>query len=284
MKKPMQPRGGLKRLLAQSLFASASVVAAPTPAIAASTEGRVAPDVSSDDRDDAIDQTIDITDDPEHVAAGGRRLATRLARMKPLDATELAVAAALDSNVEVRRSLAEALVVPFRLLGDDFMLDQLAHDPDVEVRDAAARACIARGIAPPSSTQAALVHEPAHPRVLVIDDYPGGRAALCACLSELGCDAMGASSRIASRAVDWRELVDIVVANHEPPWSDGPKIIGELRRRAPDLPAIVLRYPITEAESSRVEMPDEITLVKPLALEDLATAIHALAAKTLHAG
>lgn len=281
MKKPVQPRGGLKRLLAQSLFASASVVAAPTPAIAASTEGR-APDVSTDDRDDAIDRdgAIDVSDDAERIAAGGRRLAARLARMKPLDATELAVTAALDSTIEVRRTLAEALVVSFRLVGDDFMLDHLAHDPDVEVRDAAVRAGIARGIIPPTPTPAAIVHESVHPRVLVIDDYPAGRAALCACLSELGCDAMGASSRIASHAVAWRDLVDLVITNHEPPWSDGAKVVGELRRRAPELPAIVLSYPVAEAENSLVAMPDEITLVKPFALDDLAAAIHALAPKT----
>jgi len=118
-------------------------------------------------------------------------------------------------------------------------------------------------------------------RVLVIDDYPGGRAALCACLSELGFDAMGASSKVATHDVAWRDLVDIAITSHDPPWSDAEKLVGEVRRRAPGLPAIVLKYPALDKDAP-IPIPNAITLVNPIALDDLATAIHAFAPRTLH--
>jgi len=216
--------------------------------------------------------------DAEGVAATGPRLAARLAQMHPFDATQAVVTAALSSTTRVRQTIAEALVVSFKLVGDDFVLDALARDPDVAVRAAALRARVARGLALPR-TQAAAEAQPL--RVLVIDDYPGGRAALCACLSELGCDAMGASSKFASHDAAWCDLVDIAITNHEPPWSDAAKLVGELRRRAPGLPAIVLKHRATEKDAP-IPIPNAITLVDPIALDDLAIAIHALAPRTLH--
>jgi CheY-like chemotaxis protein len=217
MEKPIRPRSGFKRLLSQSLFASAGVLAAPESSVA--------------DADDAVGDVVE-HDDPERVDASGRRFAAQLARMNPFDATEVAATAALSASASMRQLIAEALVSSFPLVGDDFVLDQLTRDPDSDVRAAAFRACAARKLD--------------RPRVLVIDDYPSGRAALCACLSELGCDAMGASSQIASLDIAWRELVDIVVVRHETSWTDAHEVVLELQRHAPDLPAIVLSSPVSD--------------------------------------
>jgi hypothetical protein len=256
-----------------------AVGAGPSIGSPQSIEGR--PATSTTDERDAIafGDAIDTDGGAEHVAATGLRLAARLAQVNPFDATQAAVTAALSSTIRVRQTIAEALLVPFRLVGDDFVLDALARDPDIAVRAAAVRARVARGLALPR-TPAAAESQPL--RVLVIDDYPGGRAALCACLSELGCDAMGASSKVASHDIAWRDLVDIAITNHDPPWSDAEKLVGEVRRRAPGLPAILLKYPTIEKKNAPIPIPNAITLVNPIALDDLATAIHALAPRTLH--
>lgn len=258
--------------LARFLFAGSGLVAAPAPAVAA--QAPETPDAEPDERDEGaeidLDEVIDTGGDATHVfGARGRRLATRLARMNPFDATWTAATAALSPSVRVRRAIAEALVSPFPLVGDDFVLGELVRDPDLDVRAAGVRACATRGLAGRGVSQP--------PRVLVIDDYPGGRAALCACLSDLGCDVMGASTKIASRDIAWRDLVDVVIANHDPPWCDGEKVIADVRRHAPDLPAIVLRYPATRVRDDPVPTHGEVMLVKPLVLDDLAKVIRVLA-------
>lgn len=105
-------------------------------------------------------------------------------------------------------------------------------------------------------------------RVLVIDDYVGGRASMCACISELGCEAIGASSRIADGDFAWPDYIDVIVANHEPPWTDGAKLVARLRRHAPSLPAIVLADP-----ADRGALRGEVTLMKPLRFDELKLAI-----------
>jgi CheY-like chemotaxis protein len=146
--------------------------------------------------------------------------------------------------VRVRQLLAEALMTPFALVGDDVVLDHLSLDPDPGVRSTAHRAAIVRGLRRV---------DPAHAlRVLVIDDRAGGRAALCASLSQLGCEVIGASSGIAGRDVAWRDLVDVVVAQHQPPWTDGARLVELVRDQAPELPAIVLRKPLELDELARV--------------------------------
>lgn len=60
------------------------------------------------------------------------------------DATHAAATAALSADARVRHALAEALACPFPLVGDDFVIDQLARDPEREVRAAASHAARVR--------------------------------------------------------------------------------------------------------------------------------------------
>jgi CheY-like chemotaxis protein len=218
------PRRRLRRLLAHSLIAGAGIVAAPL------------------DVDAATDPVVD--DDPGDPAEAVAAVASRLEQMNPFDATELAANGALSPDPGVRHMLAEALVTPFPLVGADVVIDHLGRDPDPDVRAAAARAATARGLAAVDATHAL--------RVLVIDDRAAARAALCAELTRLGCEVIGTSSRIAVHDVAWRDLVDVVVAQHQPPFTDGARLVELVRDQAPDLPAIVLRRPIEDDELARV--------------------------------
>jgi CheY-like chemotaxis protein len=228
------PRRRLRRLLANSLIAGAGIMAVP-PDADANTDDLDATDSLLDDDPGASDEApVDIAVD----------LGVELRRMDPFDATAFATTAALAPEVRIRHLLAAALVSPFALVGDDVVLDHLSLDPDPDVRATAHRAAIARGLRR---------IDPAHGlRVLVIDDLASGRAALCASLSKLGCEVIGTSSRIAGRDVAWRDLVDVVVAQHQPPVTDGAKLVELVRDQAPELPAIVLRNPLGLDELARV--------------------------------
>jgi CheY-like chemotaxis protein len=224
------PRRRLRRLLANSLIAGAGIMGVPSDS-----------DATTDDVD-ALD--LSPGDEPGIGDEAQLSLAVQLERMDPFDATAFASTAALDSNIDVRHMLAEALTSTFPLVGDDIVLDHLSVDPDPGVRATAQRAAVARGLRRV---------DPAHAlRVLVIDDYAGGRAALCASLTQLGCEVIGASSGIAGRDVAWRELVDVVVAQHQPPWTDGARLVELVRDQSPELPAIVLRKPLELDELARV--------------------------------
>lgn len=74
-----------------------------------------------------------------------RELAALLQAMDPFDATCAAAAVAFDPDAYRRHALAAALVSPFPLVGDDFIIDVLSRDPDLGVRMAATRAEHARG-------------------------------------------------------------------------------------------------------------------------------------------
>jgi DNA-binding NarL/FixJ family response regulator len=113
--------------------------------------------------------------------------------------------------------------------------------------------------------------------VLVIDDYEGGRLALCACLSEVGCDAFGAASDIVRRELDWCALFDVIIANDDPPWADGARVVRQLRRHAPDLPAIVMNHVVTRHDDDAIETPSGVLLVQPVPLDQLARAIDRVA-------
>lgn len=90
--------------------------------------------------------------DPTPVHSSGQReavidghlLATRLVVMKPLDATALACEWALSPATSRRYAIAHALQWTFTLFGDKAILDHLANDNDVTVREAARHAAGAR--------------------------------------------------------------------------------------------------------------------------------------------
>jgi hypothetical protein len=74
----------------------------------------------------------------------GRQLAHALCEQAPLEATHLATTWALSEDPLRRIALAHALEFPFRLVGDDVVLEHLASDPEAKVRAAVARAAWVR--------------------------------------------------------------------------------------------------------------------------------------------
>ncbi|HEX5059634.1 MAG TPA: hypothetical protein VFV99_09760 [Kofleriaceae bacterium] len=129
MKSQIIVRGRLRQRFARFLFSGAAVVSA-TPASAANTCEDYMP----------TDTRV------SGGGVGGRSVAAiRLAHMNPFDATHFAILAALDPSARIRRELAEALTMRFRLVGDGFVLDHLVADSDPGVRAAALRACRVRG-------------------------------------------------------------------------------------------------------------------------------------------
>lgn len=74
----------------------------------------------------------------------GRQLAHTLCEQTPLEATHLATTWALSDDSLRRIAIAYALEFPFRLVGDDVVLDHLAHDPDPKIRGIVARAAWVR--------------------------------------------------------------------------------------------------------------------------------------------
>ncbi|HSD87312.1 MAG TPA: hypothetical protein VLB44_07345 [Kofleriaceae bacterium] len=147
-----RPCGGFRHFLARVVFAAAGVVsAAPTPQANAAPPLRrdlSAPENDDPNDDDAIDEGVDDQDDDPIAAIAessdpshsSERVATLLADMNPFDATTSASLTALRGSTRARHALAEALASPFRLVGDDLILEQLVVDEDAAVRDAARRA------------------------------------------------------------------------------------------------------------------------------------------------
>jgi hypothetical protein len=94
--------------------------------------------------EEVVDGAIELIADGRDLDADGDRVAGLLRDMGPFDAVRTAATTALSSNVHVRRALARALVTPFQLVGDDFLLDHLSRDDDPLVRETAARAARVR--------------------------------------------------------------------------------------------------------------------------------------------
>lgn len=74
----------------------------------------------------------------------GRQLAFALCEQQPLEATHLATTWALSEDPLRRIAIAQALEFPFRLVGDDVILEHLARDPDAKIRGVVARAAWVR--------------------------------------------------------------------------------------------------------------------------------------------
>jgi hypothetical protein len=137
----------LRHRLARFLLASAGTIAAsPSPVDAATVSGDdlAATDDCDDDDDVAVQEALGSLVERAGEREAPGRLGSLLADMNAFDATRTASLAALAPQTAVRRALARALASPFRLVGDDFVLDQLAADRDATVREAAARATAVR--------------------------------------------------------------------------------------------------------------------------------------------
>jgi len=281
------PRGGFRHFLARIVFATAGVVsAAPTPPADAAPPLRrdlSAPDDDDPNDDDAVDDLDDLdgnsVDDPLAVIAetaspplAAERIALLLRHMNPFDATSSASLTALGGSARARHVLAEALASPFHLVGDDMILDQLVIDEDAVVRDAARRALRIRSGGGRTSDAVAAPAGPHRRTVLVIDNYPGERAALCACLAELGCEPIGAPGELVARALPWSKLVDVVLVRHDPPWTNGALLLEAVRKGGPTLPAIVM------GNRTRATI-DPITVVIPVEMDELVAALRRLTSR-----
>jgi len=82
--------------------------------------------------------------DSEASEAAGQPLASALAELPALAATQAACELALSPDRLSRLAIASALEWRFHLVGDDMVIDHLASDPDARIRRAAARAAWAR--------------------------------------------------------------------------------------------------------------------------------------------
>ena len=134
MTNEQRPRGGLRRLLGSSLLAGIGALAAPQAEL---PEGTRIDEVHPD-------EDLDLDRFAAGATSDAQVLASVLQQMSTFDATHAAATAALSSDPRVRHVLAEALACPFLLVGDDFVIDQLARDPEREVRVAALRAARVR--------------------------------------------------------------------------------------------------------------------------------------------
>ena len=124
-------RISLRRLLAVLALSGSPGAASATPAPSAELDADVPIDRENLDPCDAA-------------AMLGRQLAHALCEQSPLEATHLATTWALSDDSLRRVAIAYALEFPFRLVGDDVVLDHLARDPDPQVRAVVARAAWVR--------------------------------------------------------------------------------------------------------------------------------------------
>jgi DNA-binding response OmpR family regulator len=108
------------------------------------------------------------------------------------------------------------------------------------------------------------------PRFLVIDDYPGTRAACCACLGELGYEAVGMPSAIVTADAPARLYIDVVIITHKPPRCDGAALLRNLRMHAKGLLAIAV---IDDIPDEVLAFEHGVVLLRPFSIDALAAAI-----------
>jgi hypothetical protein len=140
MKVPL--RRVLSRLTALALAATVigptnTVLADPDDLVETKNRERELDDLETDPESEIDPGPIDPAD---AALALGRGLALALVEMRPLAATELAATWAISPDPLRRLALGVALEWRFRLVGDAFVIDQLARDSEPTIRIAAARA------------------------------------------------------------------------------------------------------------------------------------------------
>lgn len=99
--------------------------------------------------------------------------------------------------------------------------------------------------------------------VVVVDPYTAGCDALCACVAELGHDAVGACSAEIAEQIVRHVAVDLVIVDHCPPWFDGCALVARLRR-ARWVPAIIL-----EGIADGLAISGALVLQRPFSFDDL---------------
>ena len=80
----------------------------------------------------------------DHSGLDPHGIAIALTTMPPLSATEVAATWALSGDPRRRLAVVSALAWPFRMVGDDIIIDHLSRDEDPTIRTAAAIAAWVR--------------------------------------------------------------------------------------------------------------------------------------------
>jgi len=109
-------------------------------------------------------------------------------------------------------------------------------------------------------------------RVLVIEPYASGRRAICACIVELGHEALEVETLDAARILAASSGVDLVIAA----WDDDDSraVLDALRAGDPELPTVVL----SDCRPRVATGPaGAMLLVKPFTLVSLERAIELMA-------
>jgi len=117
-------------------------------------------------------------------------------------------------------------------------------------------------------------------RVLMVDDDNMVREALACELEDRAFEVTTASDGLSALAlVDGGQAMDVLVTDFSMPGMNGLSLIEEVRRRRPDVPALLLTgYAEAGAEASLAVIPDRLTtlLRKPISGEDLAARVMGL--------
>ncbi len=120
---------------------------------------------------------------------------------------------------------------------------------------------------------------PVRQQLLVVDDDPMVREVLVHELESIGYDVAEASDGLAALArIDAGERPNLLVTDYAMPGMNGWTLIEEVRRRLPDLPAVVLTGYAEQAVARTVVLPDQTTrlLRKPITTGKLAASVAAL--------
>jgi CheY-like chemotaxis protein len=113
-------------------------------------------------------------------------------------------------------------------------------------------------------------------RVLVVDPYEGGRRALCALLADMGCEAIGAADPAEAAAIVAQAPVELLIADHAPPWARAEAAVEAVRAAQPDVPALILTE--TKVDGAPA-IPKSRVLRKPTAAAEVALVVDELLAK-----
>lgn len=127
----------MRKISLMRLLSKLAILAAIGSPAMASPDDRVVPDPLL-----VSDAAIDRENVGERDAAAllGRNLAIALARMEPIEATNIATTWGMSSDPLRRVGVARALEWQFPLVGDAVVIDHLSRDPDPQIRAACARA------------------------------------------------------------------------------------------------------------------------------------------------
>jgi PleD family two-component response regulator len=198
------------------------------------------PGTSDADLDDLAPLVQDVEELVAHASDPGQLLATRLREIDRFEAIRVAVAAALAPQAGIREAIAEALSWKFALVGDDLILDHLAHDEVESVRSAAARAAWTRKLGDVTIGSTA----PTRANLLVLVGEAALRAELASVLESAGFRVLVAESPDdLTRVLSTGPMIDLLVTDAElpreeaaPAWKQIPLLLlDETRGQREDI-------------------------------------------------